>query len=155
MGEEMTYMKERRHAISIRPATPEDAREIRSMAAAVRLYKGAHPESGEEGFLIFVPSQEEYARRLSGTKTALIAFSGEDIAGYVLAYRSAEFAAAGKADDPVIRRISAREPGPFVYIDQIVVKPPYRRRGIARLLIRHLGRLAPGHPGMPQLPSDR
>jgi ribosomal protein S18 acetylase RimI-like enzyme len=116
-------------SISIRPATPEDAPAIAAIAESVRYQPStADPSSG---YLVYVGTPAEYAKRLSLSQTNYVAEHN----GAVAAYLTTSFLPGQTATHAGHPEVAARLFGESaLLVDQIGVRPESRGLGAAPLL---------------------
>lgn len=112
--------------IVIRKATPADAPAIAGIAESVRYQPGA--ADGRRGFLVFVGTPEEYAARLTGNETSVVAELEGRVVAFLLTSFSAEDTATHTEGGEVLERIFG---GGALLVDQIGVLADARGHGAA------------------------
>lgn len=127
----------------VRRAVPDDAGEIRRIAATLRY----EPPGSDKGFLVHVRSEEEYRRILDISRHSFVAENEGTMTGFLLVYMMPELerlATGVLGQDNVVRYVlGLGEPG-AVYADQIGVSLEARSRGTGQALAEAMAREHPG-----------
>ncbi len=113
--------------IQVTLATPDDRDILAPFFGTVAAAQSRHdPEAAETGAQGFRRSLEAYDWLRSENYRLVLAYVNEEAAGYALAARLP------KADGRV----------GFLFVDELFVLPPYRRKGIASVLLKRAQSLA-------------
>jgi GNAT superfamily N-acetyltransferase/uncharacterized damage-inducible protein DinB len=102
-----------------------------AVARSLQFHPGlANPDCG---YLVYVGTPEDYARRLRGGAVGYAAVDGGALAGYLLMSQSASGTATHADSDAVRERIFS---GGGWLVDQIGLRPGLRGRGLGQALLR-------------------
>ncbi len=122
--------------MDVRLASKADVKEIRNLTLSLSIERNSN--SGV-GFLEYpLPSEWEYATRISGSKFFFVARERNELAGFVAAF-SNDFLKDLKLPDNEIDEHIANdlEKGKgFVYVDQLAVAKEFQGRGVGKLLMQ-------------------
>lgn len=115
--------------VAVVPAGVEHGAGVAAVAEAVRF----RPETARpaDGYLVYVASPEEYARRMAGSAYSVVAVDGGRVVGFLRAVGSGE--ADWSAEHAAMAGGLPLEG--YVLIDQIGVLPAYQGLGLAQRML--------------------
>lgn len=131
--------------MTIRQATPDDARAIVEIAQSLKLDLSVHPTFLWNGFLVYPLNEEQYKQRIRSTPYFYVddcSNEGIGITGFLMCY-----------DDETLRKLTQNgdishqdaevkyvleQKKPFIFGDQIGVRKEWARCGSGTELIRRL-----------------
>lgn len=132
--------------ILCRKAVPGDEDAVFALAKSLEMHPGGTDEARTHGFLIAAKSVETYRSRFAVSRYSLVAESGGQVVGFMIAHDAAELAALG-SDLRYFQSLKDYLAGlrlpHWVYIDEIGVHSAWQHHGVGHAMHAFLRELAP------------
>lgn len=114
---------------TILPALPAHGPGAQAVAEAVRFTFSTARSA--DGYLVYIPGPEEYARRFAADSHSVVALDGDRVVGFLRAIPGLH-----PELDPASVQLAAHLPlDGFVLIEQIGLLPAYKGRGLAQAML--------------------